>query len=151
MNIGMRDVINLMWKLPMVVRGQAEDGLLDTYYSERNAHAHDLVEWAVEIGKLMEHLAEVERCQRSGLALPEEQTRLKSSGYGQGREQPPTREGVVVLDQVGGQGSTGYLFSQPIVENASGKHIRLDELLGAGIAIVTSSARMPVLAMIPKQ
>ena len=146
MNIGMRDVINLAWKLPMVVRGQARDALLDTYYSERNAHAHDLVEWAVEIGKLMEHLAEVERCQRSGLALPEEQTRLKSSGYGQGREQPPIREGAVVLDQVGGQGSTGYLFSQPIVENASGKHFRLDELLGAGIAIVTSSARMPVLA-----
>ena len=70
MNIGMRDVINIAWKLPIVLQGLASDRLLDTYYGERNAHAHDFVDWAVAIGRLMEHLAEVERCQREGLPTP---------------------------------------------------------------------------------
>ena len=146
MNIGMRDVINLAWKLPLVINGQASDELLDTYYSERNAHAHDLVDWAVAIGMLMEHLAEVERCQRDGLPVPEEKARLKSSGYGQGREQPPVREGAIVLEQVSDNGSTGYLFTQPIVQTRSGEQSRLDDLLGPGIVLVTRAAKLPELA-----
>ena len=146
MNTGMRDVVNLGWKLPLVLKGIAGDALLDTYYSERNAHAHDLVEWAVSIGMLMEHLAEVERCQREGLPPPGEQERLKSSGYGQGREQPPIREGAVMLNQVSDKGSTGYLFAQPIVKDASGERFLLDERLGSGFAIVMRSQQMPELS-----
>ena len=140
MNAGMRDVINLAWKLPMVVAGVVEEKLLETYYAERNAHAHDLVDWAVSIGRLMEHLAEEERCQREGLPAPEAPAALKSSGYGQGREQPPIRDGAVVLEQVSDTGSTGYLFSQPQVQTESGQTIRLDELLGPGFALVTKDS-----------
>ena len=35
MNTGIQDAVNLSWKLAMVVRGQAEPGLLDTYGAER--------------------------------------------------------------------------------------------------------------------
>ncbi len=136
MNAGMRDVINLAWKLPMVVNGVAEESLLESYHAERNAHAHDLVDWAVSIGRLMEHLAEEERCRREQLPAPEAPAALKSSGYGQGREQPPIRDGAVVLEQVSDTGSTGYLFSQPIVQTGEGQPIRLDELLGPGFAVV---------------
>jgi 3-(3-hydroxy-phenyl)propionate hydroxylase len=140
MNAGMRDVVNLAWKLPMVVGGLAEDELLNTYFAERNAHAHDLVDWAVSIGRLMEHMAEQERCQREGLPEPEAPAALKSSGYGQGREQPPIRDGAVLLEQVSDTGSTGYLFAQPIVCTVEGESIRLDELLGSGFALVSRSA-----------
>ena len=37
MNTGMQDAINLAWKLAMVVRGQAEATLLDSYSPERSA------------------------------------------------------------------------------------------------------------------
>lgn len=137
MNAGMRDVVNLAWKLPMVIGGVADDRLLDTYFAERNAHAHDLVEWAVSIGRLMDHMAEEERCAGAGLPVPEAPAALKSSGYGQGREQPPIREGAVILEQVSDTGSTGYLFNQPIVRDATGAEFRLDELLGPGFAVVT--------------
>jgi 3-(3-hydroxy-phenyl)propionate hydroxylase len=60
MNTGMRDVVNLSWKLPMVLDGRADDRLLDSYQLERKAHARDLVDWAVAIGRLMEHMAAVE-------------------------------------------------------------------------------------------
>ena len=136
MNAGMRDVINFAWKLDLVCKGIADDSLLDTYEAERSAHASDLVEWAVSIGQLMEHLAEVELAQRQDKAPPETPTKLKSSGYGQGRESPPLRAGVLQLRQISDTGSTGYLFSQPIVTTDAGETCRLDDLLGAGFALV---------------
>lgn len=93
MNAGMRDVINLAWKLPMVINGVASQALLDTYQSERMPHAQDLVEWAVALGQLMEHLASVEAAQRAGRKPPEVPAQKKSAGYGQGREAPPLRDG----------------------------------------------------------
>ena len=139
LNAGMRDIINLSWKFPMVLAGVAGDALLDTYQQEREAHAHDLVDWAVAIGRLMDHMAEAERCRRSGEEPPPEPEQLQSSAYGQGREQPPIRAGAVVLDQVSDTGSTGYLFSQPIVKDSTGREFRLDELLGPGFAVVGAS------------
>jgi putative polyketide hydroxylase len=35
MNTGIQDVHNLAWKLAMVINGQAEESLLDTYFTER--------------------------------------------------------------------------------------------------------------------
>ena len=140
LNAGMRDIINLSWKFPLVLSGVAEDGLLDTYQQEREAHAHDLVDWAVAIGKLMDHMTETERCLRAGEAPPSEPEQLQSSAYGQGREQPPFRAGAIVLEQVSDTGSTGYLFSQPIVKDGGGREFRLDELLGSGFAVVGRTA-----------
>ena len=43
MNTGIQDAMNLCWKLAMVYRGEATDGLLDTYNEERLPIIHDLV------------------------------------------------------------------------------------------------------------
>lgn len=142
MNAGMRDVINLSWKLQLVVSGVANDGLLDTYELERKAHASDLVEWAVSIGRLMEHTAEVEAAVRDGKKPPEAPVALHSSGYGQGRDQPPIRSGAVCLEQVSDTGSTGYLFRQPNVHDRVGRTCKLDELLGPGFAVVGKTEKI---------
>ncbi|MEX3937142.1 bifunctional 3-(3-hydroxy-phenyl)propionate/3-hydroxycinnamic acid hydroxylase [Paraburkholderia phymatum] len=42
-NSGIRDASNLGWKLAMVVKGQARDALLDTYTTERRAHARSMI------------------------------------------------------------------------------------------------------------
>lgn len=135
MNAGMRDVVNLSWKLPLVIQKKADDRLLDTYESEREAHAQDLVDWAVNVGKLMDHTAEVERAVQQGVLPPEAPEQMKSSGYGQGRAQPPIRDGAVLIDQVNDAGSTGYLFNQPDVL-AEGQNYKLDDLLKPGFALV---------------
>ena len=140
MNAGMRDVVNLAWKLPLVIEGTAGEHLLDSYFAERNGHAHDLVDWAVSIGRLMEHLAEQERCARAGEPVSDAPPALRSSGYGQGRGQPPIRDGVVLVDQVSDTGATGYLFNQPMVRTAAGRECRLDDLLGPGFAVVSRQA-----------
>ncbi len=140
LNAGMRDVINLAWKFPMVISNLCGDGLLDTYYQERNAHAHDLVDWAVSIGKLMDHMAEVERAKRAGTKIPDAPSALQNSAYGQGREAPPLRAGIIYQEQLSDTGSTGYLFSQPIVADSTGKEYRLDHLLGNGFSVVATSS-----------
>ncbi|WP_175851656.1 bifunctional 3-(3-hydroxy-phenyl)propionate/3-hydroxycinnamic acid hydroxylase [Burkholderia cepacia] len=42
-NSGIRDASNLGWKLAMVVKGTAHDALLDTYTTERRAHARSMI------------------------------------------------------------------------------------------------------------
>ena len=84
----------------------------------------------------MEHQAAIELAQRQGKAPPKTPASLKSSGYGQGRESPPIRAGVLQRDQISDKGSTGYLFSQPIVTTREGQICKLDALLGSGFALV---------------
>ncbi len=132
MNAGLRDVINLAWKLPLVLDGTAAPSLLDSYAAERDGHARDLVEWAVAIGQLMETLAAAEA---AGQGQPPTGEHV-SAGYGQGRTVPPLRGGVIVEEQVGDGNATGHLFRQPTVRTTAGEDVMLDELLGPGFAVV---------------
>jgi 2-polyprenyl-6-methoxyphenol hydroxylase-like FAD-dependent oxidoreductase len=43
MNTGLQDAYNLAWKLALVIRGQADEILLDTYQEERLPIARKLV------------------------------------------------------------------------------------------------------------
>ncbi len=138
MNAGMRDAINLAWKLPRVVRGESPDTLLESYYLERSSHAEDLVEWAVSIGRLMEHTAAVEQATQEGREPPDVPEEIKRSGYGLGREQPPLRDGVVMREQVDSESLVGTLLPQPIVQ-CTDVDLRMDDLMGEGFTLVTTS------------
>lgn len=140
MNTVMRDAVNLAWKLPLVINGVCSEKLLDSYQAERQAHAEDLIEWAVSIGRLMEHMADVELAQREGRTPPQTPGGLKAAGYGQGRGQPPLKSGVIIAEQVSEQGATGHLFAQPVVRDAAGRECRLDDLLGEDFALVGRTA-----------
>jgi 3-(3-hydroxy-phenyl)propionate hydroxylase len=50
---GMRDAGNLAWKLGRVLRGQNDDGLLDTYRTERAPHLREYIELAIRLGGLI--------------------------------------------------------------------------------------------------
>jgi len=49
---GLRDALNLGWKLDLVLRGLAPDTLLDSYQQERHAHVRDWTLISIETGKL---------------------------------------------------------------------------------------------------
>lgn len=51
---GMRDAANLAWKLAAVVRDSADEGLLDTYESERLPHVRTFIELAVRLGAILQ-------------------------------------------------------------------------------------------------
>jgi 2-polyprenyl-6-methoxyphenol hydroxylase-like FAD-dependent oxidoreductase len=46
LNLGLGDAMNLGWKLAATVRGQAPDGLLDSYFAERHPIGAQVLEWS---------------------------------------------------------------------------------------------------------
>ncbi len=50
---GIRDAINLVWKLALVLDGSASTDLLDTYMAERHDHVSKLIHTSIEIGALV--------------------------------------------------------------------------------------------------
>ncbi len=50
---GIRDTANLAWKLDLVLRRGAPDGLLDTYESERRPEVCASIEFSMELGKVI--------------------------------------------------------------------------------------------------
>ena len=130
LNSGFRDAVNLGWKLPLVLDGTCDAAFLDSYQDERDAHARDLVERAVSIGKLMETLA----AREAGLPDPH------ADGPGDGSPNiPPLRGGALVMEQVGADSPVGRLLVQPTVRRKGEGTCRLDELLGRGFAVVARS------------
>lgn len=131
LNAGFRDAVNLGWKIPLVLGGQCGERLLGSYATERDAHARDLVEWAVAVGKLMETLA----AREAGRPDPHPATDA-GAGYGQGRSAPPLRSGVLMEEQVRPGSSVGFQLRQPTVRTPGAAACRLDGLLGPGFAVV---------------
>jgi 3-(3-hydroxy-phenyl)propionate hydroxylase len=50
LNGGLRDAQNLAWKLDLVRRGIASDGLLDSYETERRPHVKAMTDFAIKLG-----------------------------------------------------------------------------------------------------
>jgi 2-polyprenyl-6-methoxyphenol hydroxylase-like FAD-dependent oxidoreductase len=46
LNLGLGDAMNLGWKLAATVRGDAPDGLLDTYFAERHPIGAQVLDWS---------------------------------------------------------------------------------------------------------
>jgi phenol 2-monooxygenase len=53
MNTGLHDAVNLAWKLTMVIRGQAEPALLQSYETERRPNVEKLINYDKDISRLM--------------------------------------------------------------------------------------------------
>ncbi len=50
---GIRDAMNLAWKIAAVLDGEADDTLLDTYETERAPHARALIEMSMAVGQMV--------------------------------------------------------------------------------------------------
>jgi 3-(3-hydroxy-phenyl)propionate hydroxylase len=50
---GVRDVVNLAWKLDHVLRHGAPQALLDTYQTERDPHVRNVIGTSIELGKVL--------------------------------------------------------------------------------------------------
>ncbi len=57
LNSGMRDAMNLAWKLAFVQRGLATEKILSTYTTERVPHVRSVVAHAADAGRLIDQLA----------------------------------------------------------------------------------------------
>jgi 3-(3-hydroxy-phenyl)propionate hydroxylase len=136
---GLRDVANLAWKLDMVWRGLADDNLLETYQQERGPHALDLVDHAVETGKLMDQIAAAHNTGDWPTSY--------AAAYGGSRGYPHLHGGVLALqDDDPTDGITGFQTAQPRVDLDGRGAQRLDDLTDERFYIVSEKDQTPSIS-----
>jgi 3-(3-hydroxy-phenyl)propionate hydroxylase len=145
---GLRDADNLAWKIAHVLSGRAGTDLLATYQTERRPHAEavirkaKLVGWAMTGGQ--DRAAAVRRLLLSAAVRSDRiRDRLASTAT------PPLRSGA--LDhpsRLSGAPRTlrvGALIPNPLLGLASGKRVRLDDVLDGSPAMLTARHPEPEL------
>ena len=116
---GLRDTVNLAWKLDLVVRGKAPDALLDSYTEERRPHVVETTRMAKEIGQLISE-------------RDPERARLRDERiYADNGGEAPTvlRQDMIPGLSAGliaiGTPKAGKVFPQPMVKSDTDDSLRL--------------------------
>jgi 3-(3-hydroxy-phenyl)propionate hydroxylase len=145
MNSGVRDAMNLGWKLACAVRGFLGSGVLDTYESERKPHAWALIQMAVRMGHVMMpgsslHAALTQAAFRALALYRPARDYVMQMKY---KPQPYYQAGLIVGNA--GRELRGRMLAQPLVELRDGTRVLLDGVAGKGFAIVELDDRsLPV-------
>ena len=128
---GMRDVVNLTWKLRLVARGLAEDDLLDTYESERRAHARYWVEQAATMATLVQTTDPQVAAGRDAYIREHPEASVPPA--------PPLGPG---LHRGPADAQAGRLSVQPVL----GDGTRLDDLVGPRFLVAAEPSLVRALA-----
>ncbi len=126
---GLRDAINLTWKLGLVLSEKASDAILDTYESERLFNVRQFIDFSVELGSIIcitDPQAAAERDRRM-IQVQEDQTAPPPI------PNPPHRLGPGILRT--DDPHSGVLFIQGQVEY-EGKRGRFDDVVGSGFSLL---------------
>ena len=136
MNSGVRDAHNLAWKLALALRGELGEGVLDTYESERKAHAWSLIQMAVKMGRVMMPMSPWNAffTQWGFRALSFYRPARDYVMQMKYKPKPRFDDGLVVHG-VGAE-LCGSMFIQPMVETEAVRQVALDDLLGNGFALI---------------
>jgi 3-(3-hydroxy-phenyl)propionate hydroxylase len=133
MGAGVRDAMNLAWKLAGVINGTLAPATLDTYEHERKPHARKMIDLALIVGRAMTAGGEIGNVLRRSIVpqihrLPGLRDRVIDS-----RTPPLHRSALVHRSRLPGR--LGGTLCPNAVDSAGR---RLDDLLGDGFAIVTT-------------
>jgi len=137
MNSGIRDAVNLSWKLASVVKGDASAAILDTYQAERRDHVVKLTKVANRLGTIIMPTSKLRAWARDvvlSLLNSFEFTKeaLRSSFF----VVPKLDEGLFVWDGPGASTHSGEMIVQPRVEDATGRQAYMDEFLPEGFVLM---------------
>lgn len=138
---GIRDTVNLMWKLALVRRGLAGHSLLDTYQQERIPHVRGTTEVAKEFGQTI--------CERDCVKAAERdrqlQDALQTSPAGTIRQSliPGLSGGFIDVHP-----PAGDLFPQPRVIDHEGNENLLDHFTGQQFRLVMAPSFTNVQALV---
>ncbi|MFA3842596.1 bifunctional 3-(3-hydroxy-phenyl)propionate/3-hydroxycinnamic acid hydroxylase MhpA [Streptomyces aureus] len=133
---GLRDAMNLAWKLDLVLAGSADPDLLDTYTSERSDHVQHAIGMSMALGQVICVLDPEEAAARD--------TRMIATGADPRHALPATPpavlgDGVLKRGADGNRAAgVGHLTPQYRVTH-QGQTALLDELAGDGFTILTDS------------
>jgi 3-(3-hydroxy-phenyl)propionate hydroxylase len=134
MGAGLRDAMNLAWKLAGVLHGDLPEAVLDSYETERKPHARQMIQLARGIGLAMTGGGDVGNLIRRVVVprlhyVPGLRRRVVDSVT------PPLRRSVLIQkDRTPRRQLAGTLILNPVQPDGR----RLDAWLGHGFAIVTA-------------
>lgn len=135
-NSGVRDAFNLGWKLAMVLKGEAEDSLLDTYGQERRDHAGAMINLSEMSGRIFSPTNPAVAALRDVTTwllnyLPAAKRYVMEMRF---KPMPKYEQGAL---HHGGAACVGRIFPQPLVDLVDRSGVRLDEVLGPGFAVLS--------------
>jgi 3-(3-hydroxy-phenyl)propionate hydroxylase len=135
---GIRDVVNLAWKIDAVLKGEAGDALLDSYGIERGRHVRDLTTRLKGIGSLIGERDATRAAARDARLLAEAGGPVKPTP----RQDvlPRLEGGALARDDCGARGT---LFPQPWLQH-TGERVRMDDAIGRGWRLVLRDAGQAV-------
>jgi 3-(3-hydroxy-phenyl)propionate hydroxylase len=130
---GMRDGMNLSWRLDLVLRGLASDSLLDSYETERKPHVTVITEMAIALGKIAnEHDPEKAR-------LRDEFIR----SHALTKPETPSLHGGMLDPE--GSALTGKIWPQGTVRVGE-RSGRFDDVVGRGFVLLSRTSLDDVLS-----
>jgi 3-(3-hydroxy-phenyl)propionate hydroxylase len=142
MNAGLRDALNVAWKVALFVRGKAASRLLQSYETERRDGIWAMIQIAMSMGEIIMPRTDNERAIRAALLE-------KLSAFPGGREyllgmrfkpRPRFEQGVLINCEpfVVPASLVGCMIPQPRIALGD-KQRQLDDALGAGFALLAQS------------
>ncbi|MFF2554149.1 bifunctional 3-(3-hydroxy-phenyl)propionate/3-hydroxycinnamic acid hydroxylase [Nocardia sp. NPDC058058] len=131
---GLRDALNLSWKLNLVLHNVADPGLLDSYSTERSAHVRHAIDMSIALGEVICVLDEHVAAQRDlrMIAGEADPARVLPPGA-----PPVLGDGVLHHDRDHAlPGSVGQLVPQRRIAQGTAVGL-LDDIAGSGFKILT--------------
>ena len=125
---GIRDAVNLAWKLDLVLSGRAPEGLLDTYPSERIPHVRAVIDFSMGLGRVI-CVADPEEAAARDAAM------IAAAKQGPAPALPPPAIGPGVLLE--GDALAGRLFLQGRVRRGAACGL-FDDVVGAGWTLLAT-------------
>ncbi len=128
---GIRDAMNLAWKLDLVLQGKAADSVLDTYGPERTPHVRAFIDFAMELGRLI--------CITDPQAAAERDRRMMADLTEDAPAEPPPspRLGPGLLRE--GDPAAGAMSIQAPVTTTTGSGL-FDDVVSAGALLLGSES-----------
>lgn len=145
---GLCDAYNLTWKLAHVLQQGADERMLDTYERERRPHARHVIRLAVTTGWAMtggqDRVAALRRTAVGAACRIPGVTAAAVRGLGRALTPGPLIRGRGLAAWLRGRELAGTFCPQPWV-TADGRRIRLDDVLGGSVAVLTAVPPTPSL------
>lgn len=138
-NSGIRDALNLAWKLAMVVRGQADERLLDMYDTERRDHVKAMIQLSGWVGRIISVTNSFTASVRDAFFRTISLVPSLKSYIVQMRFKPMPTIHTGAITHIGSDAASsavGRLFPQPRVSTRSAGTLRMDDALGNWFTLV---------------